>query len=310
VASHAQTVPLVAWSGAVPVGLRPAHGAPAPPCRARHLQVLEKGFIFQAAVAGATASLQLRNAGPAACRMTGRPAVRFVGAPRAPPQREIALPSPPRQFPQILRPAASLRALEPGSEAAVSITWANWCVPGARRAKGPLVPPRAVRVTLPSGGGSLDVPYSAVTSCIRPGAPSTIGVRPFQPTGLPNGRPWTTEPLGAKVLTLAGSAGPLHALRGAVLRYSVLLSNESRSTVGFTRCPLVAQMLAPNGAVEAHQLNCAGSSPVRPGGAIRFEMRLHVPTDAPLGANGLFWEIDPLGAQGPEVVSRVIVGDH
>jgi hypothetical protein len=37
-------------------------------------------------------------------------------------------------------------------------------------------------------------------------------------------------------------------------------------------------------------------------------MRIRVPARAPLGANGLFWELDPLGAQSPEAVARVIVG--
>jgi hypothetical protein len=294
----------------VPVDLRVPHGAVARPCRASDVRFQGNGFIFQATVVGAAASLQLRNNGTRACRLTGRPVVRFVGAPKAPPQRQVALPLRARQFPQILRPAATLRALTPGAEATLSITWSNWCVPGAAGSTRPQLPPRAVHVTLPDGGGSLDVPYNAVTSCTRPGAPSTIGVRPLQPAGLPNGRPWTTEPLSAKVLTLGGTAGLLHGVRGSVLRYSVLLHNESTDTLSFTRCPLVAEMLAPNGTVEAHQLNCAGSNHVRPGGAIRFEMRLHVPTDAPLGANGLFWEMDPLGAQAPEVVSRVIVGDR
>jgi hypothetical protein len=310
VKSHAQAAALVPWSNVVPVGLRVPHGAGARPCRASRLQVEGKGFIFQAAVVGATGSLQLRNAGPNPCRLIGRPTVRFAGAPKAPPQRQLALPAPAQQFPEILGPAATLRALKPGAGATLSITWTNWCVPGAARAKGLLVPPRAVRVTLPDGGGFLDVPYSAVTSCNRPGAPSTIGVRPFQPTGLPNGRPWTTAPLSAKVLTLGGTPGPLRGVRGGLLRYSVLLRNESPRTLAFTRCPLVAEMLAPNGAVEAHELNCGGSSPLRPGDALRFEMRLRVPSDAPLGANGLFWEMDPLGAQGPEIVSRVIVGDR
>ena len=206
----------------------------------------------------------------------------------------------------MVRPAAALLALEPGAAATLSVEWSNWCVPGASDARGPLQAPRAVRVTF-TGGGSLDVPYNAVTPCEQPGAPSTIGVHPFAPAGLPETAPWTRLPVSAKALTLAGAPGALHAVRGGILEYSILLHNESQSTLRFARCPLVAELLAPAGAIEAHPLNCAGAHPVRAGGSIRFEMRLRVPSAAPLGVNGLFWDLDPLGAQGPEVVARVIV---
>jgi len=39
-------------------------------------------------------------------------------------------------------------------------------------------------------------------------------------------------------------------------------------------------------------------------------MRIQVPEDAPAGNNGLFWELDPTGAQGPEAVSGLVVADH
>jgi hypothetical protein len=233
--------------------------------------------------------------------------VRFVGAPKAPAQRQVALPPKPPPFPQVLRPAASLLALQAGETAILPVVWSNWCVPGARKAKGPLIPPKKVRVTLPGDRGALDVQYNAVTACARPGAPSTIGVRPFQPSPLSSRRPWTTTPLSARVLTLDGAPGPLDATRGRVLRYSVLLRNPSTGTVDFQRCPLVAQMLAPSGTVQAHQLNCSDAHPVKAGESIRFEMRLRVPAKAPLGVNGLFWELDPVGAQGPETVTRVVV---
>jgi hypothetical protein len=163
-------------------------------------------------------------------------------------------------------------------------------------------------VTLARGRGSLDVPYNAVTSCEHPGEPSTIGVRPFQPPVLPKTKPWTQEVLRAKVLSLTGRPGPLHARRGELLRYSVAISNEGRRTVRFDRCPLIEELLAPAGKPEAHLLNCADAHPLSPGAAERFEMRVRVPANAPPGPNGLFWELDPLGAQSPEVVARVFVG--
>jgi len=36
-------------------------------------------------------------------------------------------------------------------------------------------------------------------------------------------------------------------------------------------------------------------------------MRIQIPADAPAGNNGLFWELDPTGGQGPEAVSHIEV---
>jgi hypothetical protein len=80
--------------------------------------------------------------------------------------------------------------------------------------------------------------------------------------------------------------------------------------VSFERCPLVVEMLAPSGRPEVHQLNCRAARPIAPGGSLRFEMRVKIPARAPLGANGLFWELDPVGAGGPEAVSRIVVSAH
>jgi hypothetical protein len=235
--------------------------------------------------------------------------VRLVGAPKAPAQRQIPLPAQQPEFPRLVRPSSWLLSLPPGGSAALGVEWRNWCVPNARTATKPLVPPKAVRVTLARRRGSLDVPYNAVTACLHPGEPSTVGVRPFQPPLLPASRPWTQEVLRAKVRTLNGGAGPLRARRGELLRYAVAISNEGNRSVRFDRCPIVEELLAPAGRAEAHMLNCAAAHPLAPGATARFEMRIRVPANAPVGPNGLFWELDPLGAQSPEALARVIVSD-
>ena len=296
--------PLVAWSDTPVPELEVPPARPARPCRASDLRA-GPGFVFQAAVVGATGTVELRNAGTRPCSLTGRPRVRFVGAPRAPAQRQVALPPQQPSFPRLRRPAAWLRSLAPGRSATLTIEWRNWCVPGAHAGNGVLLPPKAVRITF--GGGSLDVDYNAVTRCEDPARPSTIGVRPFEAPILLPAEPWTHGLLSAKVLTLDGGGGPLRARRGEVLRYSVALRNAGRRIVRFGRCPFAVQLLAPAGATEAHRLNCAAAHALRPGDRIRLEMRIRVPQDAPLGANGLFWELDPLGAQSPEAVARVMV---
>ncbi len=189
----ASKVPLIPWDGSVPPQLQAGHVVPASPCRASRLRVVGTGFLFQPAVAGGTGRVTLRNAGPGACRLTGRPDVRLVGAAPAPQQQQVDVPAEPPAFPAVVPPDAALLALPAGDTTTLGVDWRNWCVPHGRKAP---VPPRAVRITLPGG---------------------------------------------------------------------------------------------------------------QPAGSLRFEMRIQVPADAPAEANGLFWELDPTGAQGPQAVSRLVV---
>jgi hypothetical protein len=300
---------LIPWTDAVPGELAPRPVPAAPWCRPAQLRVDGAGFAFQpaAAAAGGTGTATLRNAGRVPCRLDGRPAVRFVGAPRAPSQRQLALPAGQPSFPKVLPPASTLRALAPGAAATLTIDWRNWCVPGAASAARPLVPPRAARVTLPGGSGSLDLDYSAVTSCEDPARPATIGVRPFQPAALA-GPGWTNVRVEAAVRTLSGGPPPVHGRRGELARFAVELRNPNQqTTIRFDRCPVLAELVAPAGTAELHQLNCTAAGPLPPGGAALFEMRVRVPAGAPLGPNGLFWALDAAGSQPLEVVSRLVV---
>jgi hypothetical protein len=304
----AQVPPAVAWASIIPAELRAPPLTTAAPCRASELRVQGGGIVFQATVVGASGTVELRNAGSRPCRLTGRPLVRFIGAPRSPRQRQTAEPALSPEFPAVSRPASSLRAVAPGSDATLSVDWNNWCPPGRPSSK-PVMAPKAMRVTLPGGGGSIDISYNAVTPCFQPGSPSTIGVRPFEPEILPNGQPWSRIPLTARVLTAAGApASTLRVARGSTLRYVVELHNASTNEMlQFGNCPLFVQELAPKGSIEAYRLNCAAAHSVRPGGSIRFDVQMPVPSNAPVGDNGLFWELDPVGVQGPEATARVMV---
>jgi hypothetical protein len=161
-----------------------------------------------------------------------------------------------------------------------------------------------VRVTLPSALGHLDIGYDAVPACDHAGQPSTIEVRPFAPAPLAATRPWTSVVLSATIEATPGSRLTGH--RGQDARFAVRLHNPSTTPVAFGTCPLAVEALAPAGPPVAHVLNCPGQ-PIPPSGSMVFEMRVHVPADAPLGNNGLFWELDPTGAQGPEAVSGLNV---
>jgi len=297
---------VIAWDGAVPRQLQAQHGPPAARCHASQLRVAGPGFQFVAGVSGGTGAVAVRNTGRLPCRLTGRPAVRLVGAPRAPAQRQVGLPAQAPAFPEVPQPAATLRALPPGSAAILAIQWSNWCVPGAAGSRKPQVPPKAVRITLGKGLGSLDANYNAVPACETPRQPSTIGVRPFAPAPLPATQPWTTANVKATIQP-AGGATALTGTRGHLARFVVRLRNASGMPVRFARCPLLAEELAPAGQTEVHQLNCDAARPIPPGGSLYFEMGIHVPASAPLGKNGLFWQLDPTGAQFPETVSGLAV---
>jgi hypothetical protein len=166
----------------------------------------------------------------------------------------------------------------------------------------PHTPPSALRITLPAGRGSIDTDYNAVPPCIDPNSPSTIGVSVFQPNLIPTGRPWTKQLLSATI-----PAQPLHGKRGGTLRFRVVLRNESQQPVRFDHCPAYAQQLVPNGRVEVYTLNCRGAHAIAPGKSLSFAMRLQVPQNALVGANGLFWELDPFGGRAPQVHARATI---
>lgn len=298
--------PVVAWVGqpVSQVATRPA--ASAPDCTAAQLRVLGRGLELTPYGSGGTGTITLSNKGSRACRLTGRPAVAIVGAADAPRQRQVNLPPAPATFPDVVPPASALLALPPGDSATLSVQWSNWCPPHASPGKR-VVPPRAVRVTLPGGRGSVDVDYNAVPDCVRPAEPSKIGVTPFAPAPLPPAPPWTTANVTATIQPADQGLRQVAARRGEIARYRVTLHNNSAYPVPFTGCPLFVEAVEPAGTPQAYRLNCSGVAALAPKASRTFEMRVVVPADAPLGSNGLLWELDPTGAQEPEAVSHIQV---
>jgi hypothetical protein len=267
-------------------------------CRAADLAV--RGQVkFVPRLDGGIALVVVRNKGSRTCRLSGRPRVTLVKQ-GGPVQVDRAIPTTPSNFPETTYPASSLLALRPGDVGALTISWDNWCDPLVKGK--PHLPPSAVRITLPGGRGSLSAGYNAVVPCVDPSAPSTIGVSVFQPSLIPAGRPWTPAFLTASV-----PGQPVHARRGAVLHYRVVLRNDSKATARFDHCPAYIQQLAPSGQVEAYELNCPAAHSIGPGKSLAFAMQLRVPKNAPVGSNGLFWSLDPFGAQTPQLHARVAI---
>jgi hypothetical protein len=293
-----EAVPAVPWTSRQPAQV--AERAPvATRCLAAGLDV--PGQVrFVPRLQGGIALVTVRNTGTHACRLTGRPRVTFVKN-GGPVQVNRPIPPTPANFPETAYPASSLLALRPGESGAVTISWDNWCDPVVKGK--PHVPPSAIRLTLPAGRGSVDADYNAVPSCVDPSAPTTIGVSVFQPSLIPSrGRPWTNAFLRASV-----PGQPVHARRGGILRYTVVLRNDSKTAASFGRCPAYIQQLAPSGKVEVYELNCSAAHPIAPGHRLAFAMRLRVPRDAPVGPNGLFWELDPFGIRAPQLHARVTI---
>jgi hypothetical protein len=219
------------------------------------------------------------------------------GGPR---QVNAAIDRPPLIFPDTAYPLSALLAIRPGEFAGLTITWENWCdpeVPGKQR-----VAPSAVRITLPNGTGHLDADYNAVPTCRDAQRPSTIGVSPFETSKVKAASPWTAASVTASV-----PDQPVHAERGEMLRFVVVLKNTSRQTVRFDRCPSYVQQLVPAGQVEVHLLNCSAAKPIAPGKSEAFAMQIRVPKNAPVGGNGLFWALDPFGAKDPQLHARATV---
>jgi hypothetical protein len=287
----------VAWTAAKPpqVTERPPVSTP---CRATDLHVVGK-VKFVPRLQGGIALVGVRNAGSRTCRLAGRPTVTLVKK-AGPVQVNRAIPTTPSNFPEVTYPASSLLALRPGDTGALTISWDNWCdrvITGE-----PHVPPSAVRIALPHYRGSISTDYNAVPSCVDPNAPSTIGVSVFQPSLVRAGRPWTSAFLRATV-----PDQPVHAKRGGILHFPVVLKNDSNVTARFTRCPAYIQQLVPKGKVEVYELNCAAAHAIAPGKSLAFAMQIRVPKSSPIGANGLFWGLDPFGARAPEVHARVTI---
>jgi len=289
--------PVVPWISSQPSEL--AERTPSStPCQAADLAVTGKAEFVANGRGGGIAVLALKNQGNQACRLEGRPNVKLVHS-GEPKQVNAPIDRPPVIFPDTAYPLSSLLALRPGEVAGLTVTWTNWCdpqIPGKKR-----VAPSAVRITLPNGTGHVDTDYNAVPACLDPKSPSTIEVSPFETAKVKPTPPWTTA-TGAIKASVANP--PVHAKRGEILRYTVVLENTSGSTVRFEHCPAYVQQLVPAGQVDVHILNCAHAKPIAPGGREGFAMAIRVPKNAPVGGNGLFWGLDPFGAKTPTLNAR------
>ena len=280
--------PVVPWVAKQP----PEMAARAPvstPCQAADLSVHGQVDFEAYGNGGGIAVIALQNKGKQECQLDGTPGVKLVKK-GGPEQVNTALQRPPLIFPDTAYPLSALHAIRPGEYVGLTVTWTNWCDPQIRGQT--RVPPSAVRITLPNGTGHVDADYNAVPPCSDPKSPSSIGVSPFETAKIKAVAPWTSATVTASV-----PSQPVHARRGELLHFNVVLKNTSHAPVTFDRCPSYVQQLVPMGQVEAHVLNCAAAKPIAPGKSEAFAMEIRVPKNAPLGGNGLFWALDAFGGK-------------
>ena len=291
--------PPVPWVDTVPPALAPRNPK-ARPCTSADLAV-DGAIQFQLQDAGGSAVVPISNTGKQPCSLSGWPGLRVVkkGGPK---QQVTRIPELVPLWPALLYPESMLNRIRPGEKIAVQVQWSNWCdyaVPGK-----PHVPPKAIRLVLPHGRGSLSADYNAVPPCNDGTQPSRLGIGPFQPIQV---KP--TAPFTAAVLT-SKAPGPLREARGGLLHYRIVLHNNSPTTATFDKCPTFIQEIAPMGHIQAGQLNCKGAHAIAPGKSLAFDMQIRVPKNSPLGNNGLFWELDPAGSRMAPLSTRVVVSDE
>jgi hypothetical protein len=290
--------PVVPWVAKQP----PEMAARVPvstPCKATDLAVNGQVDFEAYGNGGGIAVIALQNKGKKQCQLDGTPGVKLVKK-GGPEQVNTALQRPPLIFPDTAYPLSALRDVRPGEYVGLTVTWTNWCDPQIRGKV--RVPPSAVRITLPNGTGHVDADYNAVPPCSDPKSPSSLGVSPFETAKIKAVAPWTSATVTASV-----PDQPVHARRGEVLHFNVVLKNTSHAPVTFDRCPSYVQQLVPMGQVEAHVLNCAAAKPIAPGKSEAFAMAIRVPKNAPVGGNGLFWALDAFGGKQPQINARATI---
>jgi len=171
---------------------------------------------------------------------------------------------------------------------------------GCEGGRKPTVQYRNLLVTLPQGGSVRAEQVSISEDC-------GLSMSDF---GLPERY---TQPRAA-----AGTAGTLRARlqlpadvrAGTALRYTVTLSNPTRTTVRLNHCPGYSEGLYASGLVvrRSFVLNCRSVHAIPPHGRVQYAMQLPVPRRAKPGNGKLGWNLDtPTGPFAAQVV-RVTAG--
>jgi hypothetical protein len=146
-----------------------------------------------------------------------------------------------------------------------------------------------MRVTLPNGGGQLQVPYNfqgpQSAACPVAGAPRfSLSRGPFSPGAVT----WTIPYVPFRVTI----AAPASVARGTTLVYRVTVANLSTDDHLLDPCPDYTEILGAKEPVAEYQLNCAAVGRIPAGKSVTFEMKMDVPATVPAGRTRLLWALD------------------
>jgi hypothetical protein len=261
------------------LGLAPAaHAAPAArACAAADVQVtVGPAGAYRGQ---ATQEIRIANTGSEACHLPGFPGVQLQPANEAPQTvgaSELA--------PQL---ASTPLELAPGEEAIVLLGTPGSC----EAANGPARKvSRRLQLALPGGGVKALDGVHIDTLC---GRATVMRFERVQSEGA--ARAMAMQAAGAISQLTGAISAPDEAGRGAVLRYTVTLTNPTASPVSLAACPAYTQSLYADGksADSTMRLNCGGAGGQIPAHAsVSFDMQVPVPASLAAGSGKLSWKLD------------------
>ncbi|MCB2177143.1 MAG: DUF4232 domain-containing protein [Actinomycetales bacterium] len=204
--------------------------------------------------------IELRNTGSSACLLQGYPQVTAIGD--GLPDVEATQGS--------FFPGTGAADMQPGEVTTLGIETTTECqalVSGAVSGPWP-----GLRITLPDGGGTVDVE-------VPEGVDALCGLKTSEFSGPTPTLPAVADPLASLRASLEL---PATFVPGEPLVYVVRLTNPTDAAIALDRCPSYLETLT--GATthkESHALACAAAGgEIGPHLTVAFEMRLAVPADA------------------------------
>lgn len=263
-----------------------------PECRATDL---DAAYLFSSAATGGNVNTPIgfRDRGSAACYLEGYPDILLLDGAGSILATASGAASEGTYFndgpvvPILLEPGTLPLSAPPasgqppsGGQAFINVQWFDCRRPTSSK----------MSIDLPHGGGRLTIPFAVrgayYPTCDTSTQPLEMLARgPFSPTGIQ----WPPGPSYLRV-GVAITAPP-SVKSGSTLVYYVTVQNMSQADYVLSPCPDYVEILGSKLAVAEYQLNCAPVGRIAPGGVVRFEMRMAVPSDVPRGTFALMWAL-------------------
>jgi hypothetical protein len=268
--------PAPAYTFRAPGQTRLVYATSAPPCRPGQLRAT--GAVTGAATGNVVERFTFTNVSRRTCLLRGFPTISGVGPSGA--RRSLhPRPSPGGTFFGQLTPAD----LSPGRHVLLDLATEDVTC-------SPMYPPvyRDLHFGLP-GGGTLRSRARLTRFC------DGWTMSHF---GLPASEPYVPPRPAGSVSTLRvrmWSPGVTHTRPGATVRFVVVLSNPTHTTVRLDPCPSYTLGIYAIGFVRrrSYLLNCGPVTAIRPGQHVRYAMRLAIPDGGRLhGVAKFAWQLD------------------